>query len=228
MFSQTRIRGATWCIRAYAVDSVVCKCVCVPDAALVARTKQTVFALNDYQYTPWANINGFCQSWPPAVRLSNREDSQRLLRSIARAITAVTGNNGCGTFKQGRGMLENIGATAAVNDLLLQSHGRHMRFFPAWNATALGPTSFATLRAYGAFLVSGAIDGRGVVGVISVRAEVGGDFVFESPWPGSAAPRVVEGGSGGVVPVRSVAPGVCLFSTSVGGEYTISNGNSLH
>ena len=32
MFSQTRIRGATWCIRAYAVDSLcVCVCVCVCD-----------------------------------------------------------------------------------------------------------------------------------------------------------------------------------------------------
>ena len=198
------------------------------DVALVARAKQTVFALNDYQYTPWANINGFCQSWPPAVRLSGRGDSQRLLRSIAGAITAVTGNNGCGTFKQGRGMLENIGATAAVNDLLLQSHGHHMRFFPAWNATVLGPASFTTLRAYGAFLISGAIDGRGVVNVISVLAEVGGDFVFESPWPGSAVPRVMEGGSGGVVPVRVVTPGVYLFITSAGAEYTISNGNSSH
>ena len=50
-------------------------------------------------------------------------------------------------------MLENIGATQAINDLLFQSHGGRMRFFPVWNAAALGAASFATLRAYGAFVV---------------------------------------------------------------------------
>ena len=53
---------------------------------------------------------------------------------------------------------------------LLQSHGGRMRFFPAWNATALGPASFTTLRAYGAFLVSASVDAHGTVSAVSLAS----------------------------------------------------------
>lgn len=84
------------------------------------------------------------------------------------------------------------GATVAINDLLLQSHGGRMRFFPAWNATALGAASFTTLRSYGAFLVSAAVDASGIVAPISIGHGPGGDVVFESPWTGAAAPKVAS------------------------------------
>ena len=122
------------------------------------------------------------------------------------------------------GMLENIGATVAINDLLLQSHGGRMRFFPAWNATALGAASFATLRAYGAFLVSGAVDASGTVAPLSLESEIGGDVVFESPWPGSSGPKVAVRG-GGAIPIATVSPGVYSFPSMAGSKYTISNGH---
>jgi hypothetical protein len=134
-------------------------------------------------------------------------------------------------------MLENIGATVAVNDLLLQSHGGRMRFFPVWNASVLGAASFTTLRAYGAFLVSGAIDAHGIVAPVSLESEVGGAVVFDSPWhddddhgdgtgtgTGTAHPKVIDG-AGAAVPTTVVSPGVYSFASKAEGNYTISSGN---
>jgi hypothetical protein len=186
------------------------------DADLLARAKQTVYGLNHYQNRPWANTNGFCLSWPPAVRVSGRGDAEELVTSFAGAIDAATGNNGC--VHNNGGMLENIGATVAINDLLLQSHGGRMRFFPVWNATALGAASFVTLRAYGAFLVSGSIDASGIVAPVSLESQVGGDAVFE--WP--AAPKVTDG-TGATVPASAVSAGVYSFASKAGRKYTISS-----
>ena len=190
------------------------------DKALLARAKQTVYALNDYTTKPWANTNGFCLSWPPAVRVSGPEDAVTLINNFAVAIPSTSGNNAC-VQNQG-GMLENIGATVAINDLLLQSHGGMMRFFPVWNATALGPASFSTLRAYGAFLVSASVDKDGTVSPVSLSSEVGGDCVFASAW-GEAAPLVVDG-DGATVPVTNVSTGVFSFAAVAGSSYTISGG----
>ena len=193
------------------------------DPALLARAKQTVFALNKYQAKPWANVNGFCLSWPPAVRVSGREDAVALIDAFAAAIASTTGNNAC--VENNGGMLENIGATAAINDLLLQSHGGVMRFFPVWNASGLGSASFTTLRAYGAFVVSAAVDAGGSVSAVSLASEVGGDVVFESPWGVAVTPRVVDG-SGGSVPVATVSPGIFSFPTTTAGAYLISSGGA--
>jgi alpha-L-fucosidase 2 len=188
------------------------------DLTLLARAKQTVFGLNKYQKKPWANVNGFCLSWPPAVRVYGREDAETLVSSFATAIASTTGHNGC--VHNNGGMLENIGATVAINDLLLQSHGGRIRFFPAWNATALGAASFTTLRAYGAFLVSATIDGSGTVGPVSLESERGGDVVFESAWPGSA-PKVASA-AGATIPTTVASPGVYSFVSKAGEKYTIS------
>jgi hypothetical protein len=68
-------------------------------------------------------------------------------------------------------MLENMGATVAINDMLFQSHGGALRFFPVWDAQALGAASFGTLRGYGAFLASGAIDADGNISPITLFSE---------------------------------------------------------
>ena len=188
------------------------------DVKLLARAKQTVFGLNRYQAKPYANTNGFCLSWPPAVRVSGRGNAAELVSAFAGAITSATGNNGC-VHNHG-GMLENIGATVAINDLLLQSHGGRMRFFPVWNASALGAASFTTLRAYGAFLVSASIDASGTVAPVSLESQVGGDVVFESSW--AERPRVTDR-TGAAVPTIAVSPGVYSFTSTVGGKYTVSS-----
>ena len=187
------------------------------DAALLARAKQTVFGLNKYQAKPWANTNGFCLSWPPAVRVSGREDAKEIITAFAGAIASATGNNGC--VHNNGGMLENIGATVAINDLLLQSHGGRLRFFPVWNAAELGAASFATLRAYGAFLVSASIDASGTVAPVTLESLVGNDAVFESPWA-SDTPKITDE-AGDAVPTTVVSPGVYSFASQPGKKYTI-------
>ena len=102
---------------------------------------------------------------------------------------------------------------------LLQSHGDRMRFYPAWNATALGRASFTTLRAYGAFLVSASVDAHGTVSAVSLASEVGGDVVFDSPWPGSA-PTVVNS-KGAAVSINKVSAGVYSFGTVAGVSYRV-------
>jgi hypothetical protein len=192
------------------------------DAGLLARAKQTVYALNKYTKKPWANVNGFCLSWPPAVRVSDHGDAEQLMTNFATGIISTTENNGC--VNNHGGMLENIGATVAINDLLLQSHGGRLRFFPVWNTTALGAASFTTLRAYGAFVVSGAIDAGGTVAPVSLESEVGGDVVFDSPWTGSASPKVTDG-TGAAVPTTGDHNSVYSFASKAGGKYVISDGN---
>ena len=191
------------------------------DVALLARAKQTVYALNNYQSSPWANTNGFCLSWPPAVRVSDKGDAVTLVEKFSTAILATTVHNAC--VRNKGGMLENIAATAAINDLLLQSHGGTMRFFPVWNASALGSASFTTLRAYGAFLVSASVDNVGTVSPVSLSSEVGGDLVFASPWVGGVIP-VVTDGKGATVPITTVSPGVYSFPTSANSTYIITSG----
>ena len=192
------------------------------DAALLARAKQTVYALNQYQAKPYANTNGFCLSWPPAVRVSNHTDSAELVSAFANAIRSATGNNGC--VHNNGGMLENIGATVAINDMLLQSHGGYMRFFPVWDATTLGAVSFSTLRAYGAFLVSAAVDNTGLVTPINVTSEVGGNVTFLDPWDSAGTPMVTAA-DGSKFPVTSISPdrAVYTFATKAGMAYQISS-----
>ena len=42
-----------------------------------------------YQAKPWANVNGFCLSWPPAVRVSGRAEAE-LLVQIRKAMPVPT------------------------------------------------------------------------------------------------------------------------------------------
>ena len=223
-----------WCNTEYAISTFAAMWptdeIGIPqtnDAALLARAKQTVNALTAYQGitkkgggVPYAPRNGFGLTWPAAARLSGPSDAEDLVTAFALAITHLTNNNGCG--HQGGGMLENIGATQAINDLLFQSHGGCMRFFPVWNASALGAAAFSTLRAYGAFLVSGAIDATGVVAPVLIQSETGEDVVFETPWSQRAAPTVKDG-AGATVPTKMITPGVFSFPTKASGTYTISD-----
>jgi len=198
------------------------------DPELLATAKSTIWALNNYAgyvfagtRTPWANENGFCLSWPPAVRVSTQADAVDLLSKFKVALDKTMGQNGL--IHLGGGNLENIGATMAVNDMLLQGHAGWLRFFPVWNAKKLGPASFRSLRTYGAFLVSSTVGSDGVVGPVQVTSLKGLPCVFESPWEGTK-PSVTSGG----VPL-SVSPvpgetGVFSFITHESKEYVITQG----
>ena len=118
--------------------------------------------------------------------------------------------------------MEQVGATQAVNELLLQSFQGVLRFFPGWplNESA----SFTTLRAVGAFLVSGKVDGSGVVQPITITSEVGSRCTMLSPWGEDIA---VHSGGAKVV-VTPLGAGRFQFDTVAGTTYTVSNSTRLH
>lgn len=211
------------------------------DAATLRLARTTIWATNSA--THWAPINGLCLAWPSASRLADKHEpfpfgSAALLDHFETALRAKMQANFWPNL--GGGGLEQVGATVAVNELLLQSFEGFLRFFPGW---ALGEAArFATLRAYGAMLVSASVDADGVASDIVVVSEQGADCVFQNPWLrlppntpvlASRPPAVVvvvrECGSGSRVAVEAdpgsgggVVEGRLRFKTSKDGCYTIA------
>eukprot|EP00040_Diaphanoeca_grandis_P034835 m.217461 g.217461 ORF g.217461 m.217461 type:complete len:1044 (-) comp33236_c0_seq11:690-3821(-) len=191
------------------------------DPTLLAAAKTTVFGLCNYTgytfkgtKTPFANQNGFGLSWPAAVRVSNTSDSVWLITQFSIAAGLVAHN---GIMHTGGGMLENMGAVIAANDMLFQSHAGALRFFPVWDAKVLGSASFTTLRGYGAFVVSTSIDETGTVGDIDVLSEQGGECVVDSPW---LTGLVVTHDGAKVATTQKGS--LYTFSTTAGAEYILS------
>ena len=194
------------------------------DPELFAVAKTTVYAINNYSgyyfkgsMTPYANQNGFGLSWPPAVRVSNTSDAVELLLRFATAAHRVTYGNGIDANTGG--MLENMGAAVAINDMLFQSYTGVLRFFPVWDPKALGPASFTTLRAYGAFLVSASIGADGTVSPVTVVSEVGSNCTVEPPW----SSLMVRSAAGTAVATTPVSNGMFRFATSASATYTLSS-----
>lgn len=184
------------------------------DPDLLQAAHDTVWAINQYtgydfagSKTPWANSNGLCLSWPPAVRVSDESHAKDLVDKFSRALGRMS-PNGLLAFRGG--MLENMGGSIAISDMLLQSHTKVIRLFPVWNPkdTASGGASFTSLRAYGAFLVSASLDEDGVVGSpVTVTSEKGADCQFISPWASARDGNVVvKDAAGNTVQVNAGSP----------------------
>ena len=114
---------------------------------------------------------------------------------------------------------DSLGAAAFIHDLLMHSQEGFVRVFPSWPANA--SAAFSTLRARGAFLVSGAYEGKpGWAGLVAGRtggtanvtifAEAGGAARGLSPWP---APTTASS----VVDTTTSSPAALTWST-VGGK----------
>ena len=94
-------------------------------------------------------------------------------------------------------------------------------------------SSFTSLRAHGAFLLSGSLSESGKVGPVTVVSERGGNFTFLTPWPSVHATPKVVATQGGAVVVASYVPSAAVlhvepgerlfrFATRVNGSYTIT------
>jgi hypothetical protein len=195
---------------------------------LVQAAHNTVWAINQYtgydfagSKMPWANSNGFCLSWPPAVRVSDHSDTADLLGRFSPAIASRMAQNGLVSFRGG--MLENMGATVAINDMLLQSHAGRLRFFPVWNAQAVGPASFTTLRAYGAFLVTASVASDGTVAPITIRSEKGALCTFESPWAAATTVKTQSGATVKITAIPTEGADVFSFPTVANTTYILSS-----
>ena len=165
----------------------------------------------------WAPVNGFCLAWPPAARMADRFDphpldASALMDAWEGALAAKMQPNFWSNL--GGGGLEQVGATVAVNELLLQSFEGFLRLFPGWPIGE--PASFSRLRAVGAFLVSGSVDTAGAISNVSVVSEAGAPCVF---LPFSAEPTVRS--RGGQVPLRTAGGGRLRFATAAGERYEL-------
>ena len=96
-----------------------------------------------------------------------------------------------------------------------------------------GGSSFTTLRAHGAFLLSGSLSEMGVVGDITIFAEKSANFTFLTPWPAQDGLPVVRADNDVSVEVVSFHPPLSevyleagerlfRFATQVNTSYTLS------
>jgi hypothetical protein len=88
------------------------------------------------------------------------------------------------SINQRGGAIETASAVpSSINEMLLQSHEKVLRFFSVWPKEK--DARFGTLRAVGAFLVSSALkDGR--VRHVTILSEKGRDCTVQNPRPGKA------------------------------------------
>ena len=68
---------------------------------------------------------------------------------------------------------------ATINEMMLQSFSGVLHVFPDWPRDQ--GASFGSLRAYGAFLVSGSIS-KGEIGPVTIVSEKGRDCTLANPW----------------------------------------------
>ena len=133
----------------------------------VARNNQAAFN----EASKFAPMNGFCLNIPATARVArpNTDDGENLLSAWTLALQKHIVGSGWPSL--GGGGLENIGGIDGVHILLVQSHEGFVSFFPSYGNGGGEGGSFEGLRVAGGFLVSGEVDGEGVVGGLKVRLE---------------------------------------------------------
>ena len=110
-----------------------------------------------------------------------------------------------------------------INEMLLQSHEKKIRVFPAVPDGL--PVAFA-LRARGAFMVASERKENGEIPAVSIESLQGGECRVQNPWPGQKV-RVWEvTGNNRKTACRIDTGDVLVFTTTKGGTYLIATGNS--
>jgi hypothetical protein len=105
------------------------------------------------------------------------------------------------------GGLENANTVpTTVTEMMLQSFQGTMRIFPNWPSGS--NAKFADLRAYGAFIVSSAIQSNAVQ-YVGVMSEDGGPFTLSNPWPNQSMVVYRNGVNVGVLSGASVTIQTC-------------------
>lgn len=109
---------------------------------------------------------------------------------------------------------ENFALPTVINECLMQSYDGVIRLFPNWDKAS--DAEFTTLRARGAFLVSGGLK-NGQVQPVTILSEQGDVCRIYNPWPGSKV-RVEANGEAQVLKAADVLE----FKTERDREYTVS------
>ena len=171
-------------------------------APLLEAARNTVNMINNV--TAFAPGNGFVLSWPAAAMVADGTSGASLLAQFSTAFLAHAKPNGWPDL--GGGGLEQIGAIAALQLMLVRVVDGVLRLFPGWPVGAPRPaslrtlsrgeraspredtaTSFEQLRVSGAFLVSASRRAGGeVVAPVRIFSEAGRSLLVPHPFAGSA------------------------------------------
>ncbi|MCL2487589.1 MAG: hypothetical protein FWE80_02785, partial [Oscillospiraceae bacterium] len=145
-----------------------------PAELQLARDTTDVYAQNGV----WNQNNSFPKVYPVAVNI--RYPIQTIITNFASRIRSQTVANLM--IYDGIHGAEKVGATAAVNSMLLLSHNGIIKMFGNWlpNRNA----SFTRLRADGAFIVSASYDGTAQkpVSGAAILSEKGGSCTVANLW----------------------------------------------
>ena len=107
----------------------------------------------------------------------------------------------------GGGGIENLNTVpSTVTEMMLQSFQGILRVFPNWPSGS--DAKFASLRSYGAFIVSSAIQSN-VVQYVRVVSESGGPFTLSNPWPSQSMVVYRNGVDAGALSGASVTIQTC-------------------
>lgn len=134
----------------------------------------------------WHDNNGSNSFFPAAVRIGY--DPENILQEL-HAYSVNTKPNG---FQKGNPHgIENLSTVPnTINEMLCMGHNGVIRLFPGWPKER--DAAFATIRCWGAFLVSGKLKG-GVVQDVTILSERGSDCTVVNPWPGNSI-QVIRNG----------------------------------
>jgi alpha-L-fucosidase 2 len=114
---------------------------------------------------------------------------------------------------------ECLGVPAVINECLMQSYTGVIRLFP--NARGMGRSSFRSLRAMGAHLVSAQWDGSAVLSPVWIHSEKGAPVELVHPW-GRGPVRVTSARQQGGGPISvQVSGGAIRFATEAGAAYKL-------
>eukprot|EP00041_Stephanoeca_diplocostata_P026806 m.729241 g.729241 ORF g.729241 m.729241 type:complete len:1225 (+) comp23048_c0_seq4:158-3832(+) len=196
------------------------------DQATLALARRTVWMLNNH--SAWRPTNGLCLAWPSAARLTDKHDPYPfppgvLLEHFEAALNSTMQPNFWPSMSGGG--LEQVGATQALNELLLQSFEGFLRFFPGW---PLGESaSFTALRTVGAHLVNASVDATGAVHDVAITSTAGAPVLLLNPFARASPLTVVDIGTGRTVAVNAVTVphnGSVLwtFNTTTGSSYSVA------
>jgi hypothetical protein len=152
-------------------------------------------------------------SMPGTFDWTKKYLSQRLKPNGTFGMNRVTGKPG---FNDLGNYTEQFAASGVINELLLQSVGGILRFFPAWPAGE--DAAFTRLRSEGGFLVSSRMKGDGIQD-IRIQSTAGGVLRFLNPWKGG--PLIVKNGK--AVSVRDEGNGIFSLPTIKGDQLILKS-----
>lgn len=138
-------------------------------------------------------------------------------QTVTDAVTAIGGRYSDNTDYMYMGNMgiwfENFALPAVINECLMQSYDGTIRLFPNWDMNM--DAEFNTLRARGAFLVSGKLCG-GTVQTVVIASERGGECRIHNPWGNSAVKLEYNGKA------RILKGDILHFPTEMQCKYVLS------